>query len=47
VTAVLARTMMAHGLTGHGAVEAIIDQVGLFRLRCYGTVVNALAVHPF
>ena len=29
------------------AVEAIIDQAGLFRLRCYGTVVNALAVRPF
>jgi hypothetical protein len=46
VTAVLARTMMAHGLTAHGAVEAIIDQVGLFRLRCYGTVVNTLALQP-
>ena len=47
VAAVLARTMMSEGLTGHGAVEAIIDQAGLFRLRCYGTVVNALAVRPF
>jgi hypothetical protein len=47
VAAVLARTMMSEGVTGHGAVEAIIDQTGLFRIRCYGTVVNALAVRPF
>jgi hypothetical protein len=39
--------MMSEGVTGHGAVEAIIDQTGLFRIRCYGTVVNALAVRPF
>jgi hypothetical protein len=47
VAGVLARTMRSEGLTGPGAVEAVIDQTGLFRLRCYGTVVNALAVRPF
>lgn len=30
----------------YDAVEAIIDQEGLFRLRCYGTVVNQLVVRP-
>jgi subtilisin family serine protease len=46
VVGVLARTMMDRGLTANQAVEAIIDQTGLFHLRCYGTVVNTLAVRP-
>ena len=46
VVGVLARTMMDRGLTANQAVEAVIDQTGLYHLRCYGTVVNTLAVRP-
>ncbi len=57
VTAVLARAVQAAKLqeepadprppfSPYDAVEAIIDQDGLYRLRCYGTVVNQLAVRP-
>jgi len=57
VTGVLARAVQAARLqedatapparfSANEAVEALIDQEGLFRLRCYGTVVNQLAVRP-
>ena len=46
VAGVLARLMLDRGVKANAAVEAVIDQAGLFRLRCYGTVVNTLAVRP-
>ena len=46
VAGVIAKSMMGQGISGNEAVEVLIDQPGLLRLPCYGTVINELAAKP-
>jgi subtilisin family serine protease len=46
VAGVIAKAMQSQGISGNAAVEVLIDQPGLFRIPCYGTVINELAAKP-
>ena len=46
VAGAIAKTMKAQSISGNDAVEVLIDQPGLLRLPCYGTVINELAARP-